>query len=997
MKGKIPKILSVALALVLVLSFSLVMAVPVSADVSSATVTVVETTKGVIAEYTIEFTTTEALVATNTITITFPDDTVVAVTPTGTVNDVDIVTVVGNSGDRTVVITIPDVTVAAAETVTLVLATGITNPTNAGWYTLDVHTSAEDTDVTSKYYAIGDVGIRVVDSEDTVLDIVADGGSFYAHVTDGEGDDIPVWNTHPAMVDTLEVTVNTYDGATNGTPTSTATYTATETDKDTGEFWTGAIDTGDLNVRPGYKLEVYPSEASASTAGEAYVTAEISFDKSYYDVNETMTITLQDDIWNLDAAVIDTPDDIGTCTIETTISGENINIEAGWAETGVDTGVFTKSFKPSDVDFGFVPGDTMEVIYTNDLGSAPTGIVKATAHVLMYSTSSVKFDKGTYAVTATSATITVTDADKNTNTGAEDVISGADVLVVENLATGYSVSLSSLTENAINTGEFTGTVNFGTDTGELAINDGDQLQATYTDPATPADVSTVTAAVGYTVFLYEADGTLDSSHTTIQDAIDAFETGTGWTVKVSEAYNSTDETFPIDINKEGLTVESVAGAASTIIDCEGTFNGIEITANDVTFDGFTVKDASGYAIQVSGADAIVKYNEITSATGYPMVYVISGATGTTLSNNTLDIYTTMIVSGVSTITLSDNTFGAGINLQGGALMEAIDIIDNIIIGSEYVGIKFEAGSFGDILIQGNTISETTVGDAQDAAIAFRDEVGDVTNVTIIGNDITDNEDAGIRIGDVDWGTGNAIKFNNITGNEDYGIDAGTITVNATHNWWGTSDPSADTFSGSVTYEPCLGASIVRGAVAFAYNTDSLDAETAVGVKVSGVVATGNAEIGAAVYTDNPKAEFTAVENGFLDVYVVPDAIGADDEIIVKFYAADIDADSVVYVWNELYGEWMECTLQDYSSWGGYIYVIIHAEANTTAPTIPTIEALAGLPFAISGEAAAEDPWDYDANEDGVIDKSEAVAAVWDYFDGLITKDLAIAVLWLYFG
>ena len=43
------------------------------------------------------------------------------------------------------------------------------------------------------------------------------------------------------------------------------------------------------------------------------------------------------------------------------------------------------------------------------------------------------------------------------------------------------------------------------------------------------------------------------------------------------------------------------------------------------------------------------------------------------------------------------------------------------------------------------------------------------------------------------------------------------------------------------------------------------------------------------------------------------------------------------------------------------------------------------------------PWDYDANEDGVIDKSEAVAAVWDYFDGLITKDLAIEVLWLYFG
>ncbi len=46
-------------------------------------------------------------------------------------------------------------------------------------------------------------------------------------------------------------------------------------------------------------------------------------------------------------------------------------------------------------------------------------------------------------------------------------------------------------------------------------------------------------------------------------------------------------------------------------------------------------------------------------------------------------------------------------------------------------------------------------------------------------------------------------------------------------------------------------------------------------------------------------------------------------------------------------------------------------------------------------------WDpieaYDADEDGVIDKTEAVDAVSDYFDNIITKDQAIAVLWLYFS
>ena len=43
------------------------------------------------------------------------------------------------------------------------------------------------------------------------------------------------------------------------------------------------------------------------------------------------------------------------------------------------------------------------------------------------------------------------------------------------------------------------------------------------------------------------------------------------------------------------------------------------------------------------------------------------------------------------------------------------------------------------------------------------------------------------------------------------------------------------------------------------------------------------------------------------------------------------------------------------------------------------------------------PWSYDANGDGVIQKSEAVDAVWDYFDGIITKEQAIEVVWLYFA
>lgn len=44
-----------------------------------------------------------------------------------------------------------------------------------------------------------------------------------------------------------------------------------------------------------------------------------------------------------------------------------------------------------------------------------------------------------------------------------------------------------------------------------------------------------------------------------------------------------------------------------------------------------------------------------------------------------------------------------------------------------------------------------------------------------------------------------------------------------------------------------------------------------------------------------------------------------------------------------------------------------------------------------------DPWVYDINGDGKIDKSEAIDAVQDYFEGEITKEQAIEVIQLYFA
>jgi len=44
-----------------------------------------------------------------------------------------------------------------------------------------------------------------------------------------------------------------------------------------------------------------------------------------------------------------------------------------------------------------------------------------------------------------------------------------------------------------------------------------------------------------------------------------------------------------------------------------------------------------------------------------------------------------------------------------------------------------------------------------------------------------------------------------------------------------------------------------------------------------------------------------------------------------------------------------------------------------------------------------EPWAYDANDNGLIEKEEVVKAIVDYFDGLITKTQVMEVLQLYFS
>lgn len=153
------------LALAVVLALVAVMVMPMAAlagSVSVATVTVVPATAGVVnADYTIVFTTDWGVVAASTVTIVFPEGTGVATNLAGTINTNNIITAVGTPESRTVVITVPDDFVAVtgaqsggAQTVTVVLTTGITNPL-AGAKTLVVGTTMDcNPGTTSASYTI---------------------------------------------------------------------------------------------------------------------------------------------------------------------------------------------------------------------------------------------------------------------------------------------------------------------------------------------------------------------------------------------------------------------------------------------------------------------------------------------------------------------------------------------------------------------------------------------------------------------------------------------------------------------------------------------------------------------------------------------------------------------------------------------------------------------------------------------------------------------------
>jgi len=155
------KVFSIMVALALMLSLSIV-ATPVLADVTAATVTVVPAIVDTVANYSITFNITATLGIGQTVSIEFPTNTVVPSTYAGGAVEVQETGIAPgdiSASNRVVTIWLPmpiSVPPAGSTEVRVVFKTeaGIKNPTTSKEYNLKVRTSRETNWVTSKKYGI---------------------------------------------------------------------------------------------------------------------------------------------------------------------------------------------------------------------------------------------------------------------------------------------------------------------------------------------------------------------------------------------------------------------------------------------------------------------------------------------------------------------------------------------------------------------------------------------------------------------------------------------------------------------------------------------------------------------------------------------------------------------------------------------------------------------------------------------------------------------------
>jgi len=568
--------------------------------------------------------------------------------------------------------------------------------------------------------------------------------------------------------------------------------------------------------------------------------------------------------------------------------------------------------------------------------------------------------------------------------------------VVDGGSTANDVKITSPVDIAASTSvevifELTASIKNPTTAGSYTLG----VKTTSDDTDWKASVAYIIA--GYTgkpVSLYNLYGVFVNSYDDITSALAVAGT-TGWTITVASDYNSAvSETIPILVDAAKVTIESIDGADSTTVYASsGESQIFDVRATDVTIDGFTMKGdgatdtQNGLYVRKSGFN--IKNNKfIDIIKDNIMVRSDDGAiTSGTIDNNTL------IGEGASALTERN---GILVESYSSNAISGVDITNNTLShfgttlatspDSTAINVAAEAGTVSDITITGNTVTDCYTGlclwknitgmTGLSNSIADNTFSGcrmgvqimgatDTSTFNMVNNTITDNILYGIKESGTTLQGAQNIQYNDISGNGTWGIynifATSTNDPVAKHNWWGDATGpsggtgtyasiatgSGDAVSKDVTYDYWLGASV--SAADYATGISSLNAQATAGVKVASSQST---DIGVALYTGNPQGtpEFTAVEDGFFDVYLEDPTWTSGALVNIKLYADGVTSSSKAYFWNTTQGEWIECYEQGAAS--GYVWVNVRPYIATYPDRVPVLTDLTGTPFAIGTEVPA---------------------------------------------
>jgi hypothetical protein len=300
-------------------------------------------------------------------------------------------------------------------------------------------------------------------------------------------------------------------------------------------------------------------------------------------------------------------------------------------------------------------------------------------------------------------------------------------------------------------------------------------------------------------------GTAAAPFATIQKAINESVAGgtvnvaAGTYVEVGQIVISKNLTI-IGEDKETTIIKPAQNTTSSG-DSRGWFlvnTGIQFNLSNVTLNGSGHQVWQGIRDKGSGTVANCNFNNIQfnpSGSDYAgtavVVFgnynvVVTGCTFTAIGRVGVLYYGT----GVTGSTFSNNTY------TGKGTGNWLDY-----------GVEVGAGAIATIT--GNTITNclgvASVDNSTSAGILVSTYYGAGTTATITSNTLTGNT-GGIAVGINPSDTSTVVAHNNnIAGNTNYGIRTTAPPVDASANWWGSTDPStvAGSISGTVDFTPLL--------------------------------------------------------------------------------------------------------------------------------------------------------------------------------------------------